>query len=101
MVERKEQRKKCAMRRGNTIAAPRADRLRLEIEKDSLTRKLWELVEVDKPGEGSGSASAATRAEVARVWPIVAATFERLTAGVDSLMTRLAQESQSAERDRA
>ena len=78
-----------------------ADRLRLEIEKDSLTRKLWELVEVDKPGEGSGSASAATRAEVARVWPIVAATFERLTAGVDSLMTRLAQESQSAERDRA
>ena len=74
-----------------------ADRLRLEIEKDSLTRKLWEMV--DKPGESSGSASSDTRAEVARVWPIVSATFERLTTGVDSLMTRLAQES--AERDRA
>ena len=62
-----------------------------------LTRKLWEMV--DKPGESSGSASSDTRAEVARVWPIVSATFERLTTGVDSLMTRLAQES--AERDRA
>ena len=35
---------------------------------------------------------AAIKAEVARVWPIVVATFERLGAGVERLRTRLDEE---------
>jgi hypothetical protein len=87
--------------------APETDpMLAVEAEHAALTRQLWQLVadEADarahhshakqhtEAGTGATDACTTTRAEVARVWPLVVATFERLGAGVEALRTRLAQE---------
>ena len=87
--------------------AAETDGLRLELEKGRITAQLWELVTQAKADGGSGresgedgdlgGAEVSTRAQVAQIWPIVVATFERLGIGVEKLRTKLAQETAARE----
>ena len=85
--------------------AAESDGLRLELEKGRITAQLWELVTQAKAdgesgqgsGQDAGGAQASTRAQVAQIWPIVVATFERLGSGVEKLRTKLAQETAARE----
>ena len=78
--------------------------MKLEIEKASLTTKLWDLAN-NSGGEGEGEggsgggdkASASAREEVAKVWPTVEATFQKLSLGIDVLKSKLARETAARE----
>ena len=77
-----------------------AERLKVEIEKMNLTKRLWDLVKVE-PGSAPQptytTKNAAIQREVARVWPIVVATFEKLSKGVDELTDRLVEQATARE----
>ena len=82
-----------------TEARTRDEAARIEAEQldeqRELMRKLWALVAEHAPSDGSNGSTA--HAEVARVWPIVVDTFERLGAGVEALRARLSVETAARE----
>ena len=76
----------------------------MAIEKAELTKELWALAQAEDEAQRSGAAdagavgdSASARTAVARVWPTVVETFDRLGVGVEQLRARLAQETAARE----